>query len=79
MKVRVRRLAHAADLGLPSAASGGSAGYDLRAALAEPHTLAPGERLLPGADERTAPVAKKLWGTPIRCVHRFVQHTPLSL
>ncbi len=46
MKVRVRRLAHAADLGLPSAASGGSAGYDLRAALAEPHTLAPGERLL---------------------------------
>ena len=46
MKVRVRRLAHAADLELPSPASAGAAGVDLRAAIAAPLTLAPGERAL---------------------------------
>ena len=44
--VRVRRLPHAADLPLPALASPGSAGLDLRAAVAEPVALAPGERRL---------------------------------
>ena len=44
--VRVRRLPHAAGLPLPAAASPGSAGLDLRAAVAEPLVLAPGERAL---------------------------------
>jgi dUTP pyrophosphatase len=44
--VRLRRLAHAADLPLPAAASAGSAGFDLRAAVAEAVTLKPGERRL---------------------------------
>ncbi len=46
MKVRVRRLPHGSDLPLPAAASPGSSGVDLRAALAEPLTLRPGERAL---------------------------------
>jgi dUTP pyrophosphatase len=46
MKVRLRRLPAAHDLPLPAAASPGSAGYDLRAAVAEDLTLAPGERRL---------------------------------
>src|SRR4051812_522547 len=44
--VRVRRLAHAEGLPLPSPATAGSAGADLRAALAAPLVLAPGERAL---------------------------------
>ncbi len=44
VKVRFRRLAHGAGLALPSAASAGSAGLDLRAAAAA--ELAPGDRLL---------------------------------
>jgi dUTP diphosphatase len=44
--VRVRRLAHAAGLPLPAAASGGSAGLDLRAAIAESLVLPPGARAL---------------------------------
>ena len=44
--VRVRRLPHGLDLPLPAPASAGSAGLDLRAALAEPLALAPGERRL---------------------------------
>ncbi len=44
MKVRVRRLA--ADLPLPDLASQGSAGFDLRAAVEEPLSLAPGHRVL---------------------------------
>jgi dUTP pyrophosphatase len=44
--VRVRRLAHAAGLALPAAASGGSAGVDLRAAIAESVVLPPGARAL---------------------------------
>ena len=44
--VRVERLAHAADLPLPSPASSGSAGVDLRAAIDGEWTLAPGERRL---------------------------------
>ncbi len=46
MKVRIRRLGHAADLPLPAPASAGSSGSDLRAAISEPMTLAPGERAL---------------------------------
>ena len=46
MRVRVRRLDHAADLALPVAASSGSSGSDLRAAITQPLTLAPGDRAL---------------------------------
>jgi len=42
--VRLRRLAHADGLPLPEAASAGSAGSDLRAAVGVPLTLAPGTR-----------------------------------
>lgn len=44
MKVRLRRLPHAADLPPPRPASPGAAGSDLRAAVAEPLVLAPGAR-----------------------------------
>lgn len=44
--LRLRRLPHAADLPLPERASPGSAGLDLRAALADELRLAPGERAL---------------------------------
>jgi len=46
--VRVERLPHARDLPLPAYETGGSAGMDLRAAVAEdaPLTLAPGARVL---------------------------------
>ncbi len=44
--VRVRRLPHAADLPLPSPASPGSAGLDLRAAVAAELVVPPGGRLL---------------------------------
>lgn len=46
LRVRVRRLAHAAGLTLPARASAGSSGYDLRAAVEQPVTLAPGGRAL---------------------------------
>ncbi len=46
MRVLVHRLEHAAGLELPAPASAGSAGSDLRAAVSEPLTLAPGERAL---------------------------------
>jgi len=46
MKVRIQRLATARDLPLPSPASPGSSGFDLRAALPETAVLGPGERLL---------------------------------
>jgi dUTP pyrophosphatase len=46
MRVRIQRLAAARDLPLPTPASPGSSGFDLRAALAEPAVLGPGERLL---------------------------------
>jgi dUTP pyrophosphatase len=42
--VRVVRLAHGADLPLPSYESPGAAGMDLRAAVETPIELAPGER-----------------------------------
>jgi dUTP pyrophosphatase len=42
--VRVVRLAHGADLPLPSYESPGAAGMDLRAAVDAPMVLAPGER-----------------------------------
>lgn len=42
--IRVLRLAHGSDLPLPQPASPGSAGVDLRAALAEPVRIHPGER-----------------------------------
>jgi dUTP pyrophosphatase len=42
--VAIRRLPHSADLPLPAYATAGSAGLDLLAAIAEPLTLAPGER-----------------------------------
>lgn len=44
--VRVSRLPHAEGVPLPAAASEGSAGLDLRAAVTEELTLEPGERLL---------------------------------
>lgn len=46
MKIRLRRLPHGRDLPLPSAASAGSAGLDLLAAVDETQVLRPGERLL---------------------------------
>ncbi len=42
--VRVRRLPHAAGLPLPEAASAGSSGADLRAAIPDEQRLEPGER-----------------------------------
>lgn len=44
--VRVLRLDHGEDLPLPSFATAGAAGADLRAAIAETLSLAPGERAL---------------------------------
>ena len=44
--IQVRRLAHNQDLPLPAYETPLSAGQDLRAALTEPQTLAPGERAL---------------------------------
>jgi len=46
MRVRIRRLPAAADLPLPTSGSAGSAGFDLRAAIAGEIVLRPGERLL---------------------------------
>jgi dUTP pyrophosphatase len=46
MKVRIKRLPEARDLPLPSLASPGSAGFDLRAATPEDLVLRPGERRL---------------------------------
>jgi dUTP pyrophosphatase len=46
MKVKVRRLPTALDLPLPTPGSAGSAGLDLRAAVAADLTLLPGERAL---------------------------------
>jgi len=40
--VRIQRLAHAADLPLPTYETAGAAGMDVRAAVTEPVTLAPG-------------------------------------
>jgi len=40
--VRIQRLAHAADLPLPAYETAGAAGMDVRAAVTEPLTLAPG-------------------------------------
>ncbi len=46
LNVAIQVFPHAADLPLPSYATEGSAGMDLRAAIAEPITLKPGERTL---------------------------------
>ncbi len=46
MKLRVQRLPGAHDLPLPTRASGGSAGCDLRAAIEGEKVLLPGERML---------------------------------
>jgi dUTP pyrophosphatase len=46
MRVRIRRLPAARDLPLPSPASPGSAGVDLRAAVEGELVIRPGERLL---------------------------------
>ncbi len=46
MRVRLKRLPAARDLPLPTPASTGSSGFDLRAALDEAVVLRPGERLL---------------------------------
>ncbi|MGF1624304.1 MAG: dUTP diphosphatase [Alphaproteobacteria bacterium] len=46
VQVAIVRLDHALDLPLPDYATGGSAGVDLTAAVADPVTLGPGERLL---------------------------------
>ena len=42
--VRITRLPHGADLPLPAYETAGAAGLDLRAAIDQPVTLAPGER-----------------------------------
>jgi dUTP pyrophosphatase len=44
--VLLQRLAHGADLPLPAYETEGAAGLDLRAAIAEPVTIAPGMRTL---------------------------------
>jgi dUTP pyrophosphatase len=44
--VRLRRLAHNQDLPLPIYATAGAAGMDLLAAVAEPVSIAPGQRML---------------------------------
>lgn len=44
--VLLQRLPHGADLPLPAYETAGAAGLDLRAAIGEPVTLAPGERVL---------------------------------
>jgi dUTP pyrophosphatase len=44
--ISVRRLPHAAGLPLPAYATAGAAGMDLLAAVADPVTIAPGERAL---------------------------------
>jgi dUTP pyrophosphatase len=44
--IRVRRLAHAAGLPLPSYATSGAAGMDLLAAVKDPVTVGPGDRAL---------------------------------
>jgi len=46
LRVQLQVLAHAEGLPLPSYATAGSAGVDLRAAVEEPVVLAPGERFL---------------------------------
>ena len=46
LSVEITREPHARDLPLPRTASEGAAGLDLRAAVAEPLILAPGERRL---------------------------------
>jgi dUTP pyrophosphatase len=46
VEVRLERLPHAADLPLPAYATAGSAGLDLRAALAADLWLAPGARVV---------------------------------
>lgn len=46
MRVRLKRLPAARDLPLPTPASPGSSGFDLRAALPGETVLRPGERLL---------------------------------
>ncbi|MDX1711342.1 MAG: dUTP diphosphatase [Rhodovibrionaceae bacterium] len=46
VSVPIRQLPHGDDLPLPAYATDGSAGLDLLAAVAEPLTLAPGERKL---------------------------------
>jgi dUTP pyrophosphatase len=46
LQVRIRRLPHAAGLPLPAPASPGSAGLDLRAAVADEMVLPPGARSL---------------------------------
>jgi len=45
-RVRISRLPGNPDLPLPSRATEGSAGYDLRAAVEKPQEIAPGERVL---------------------------------
>ncbi len=46
VRVRIARLPWGRDLPLPSRATPGSAGYDLRAALDRPAEIAPGDRAL---------------------------------
>jgi dUTP pyrophosphatase len=45
-EIQFKKLPHAADLPLPSYESESAAGMDIRAALEEPLTLQPGERIL---------------------------------
>jgi dUTP pyrophosphatase len=46
LSVRIKRLAHGADMPLPAARTAGSAGLDLSAAVAVPVVIPPGERAL---------------------------------
>ncbi len=44
LSVKIKRLPHGADIDLPSYATNGSAGMDIRAAIANNLTVAPGDR-----------------------------------
>ena len=62
--VQLKRLPHGTDLALPVTASIGSAGIDLRAAIAEGQDLAPGQRcVVPTGFFPTATIPGTPWLT----------------
>ncbi|MGE5552757.1 MAG: dUTP diphosphatase [Betaproteobacteria bacterium] len=77
--LRVERLPHGAGLPLPAYLSPGAAGCDLVAAVAEPVTLAPGERRLiptglrlalpPGYEGQVRPRSGLAWRHGVTCLN----------